>query len=78
MVLNITLKHLALLRKKMNNLTGFSYYSEVTINNLVVRKGYRGKSIGIKLIKKTEEYFKNKGFNNINLVTKFWIFLLSL
>lgn len=50
-------------------LTGFSYYSEVTINNLVVKKDYRGQGIGTKLIRKVEEYFKNKGFNNINLVT---------
>ena len=50
-------------------LTGFSYYSEVTINNLVVLKEYRGKGIGTKLIKQVESHFKNKGFNNINLVT---------
>lgn len=50
-------------------LTGVSYYSEVTINNLVVLKKYRGKGIGTKLIRKVEEHFKGKGFNNINLVT---------
>ena len=50
-------------------LTGFSYYSEVTINNLVVRKEYRNKGIGTMLIRRKEEYFKNKGFDNINLVT---------
>ncbi len=50
-------------------ITGFSYYSEITINNVVVKKGYRGKGIGTKLIRKVEEYFEDKGFNNINLVT---------
>ena len=50
-------------------LTGFSYYSEVTINKLIVLKEYRGKGIGTKLIKQVESHFKNKGFNNINLVT---------
>ena len=55
--------------KLVGFITGFSYYSEVTINNVVVRKEYRGKGIGIKLIRKVEKYFEGKGFNNINLVT---------
>ena len=55
--------------KSVGFITGFSYYAEVTINNVVVRKEYRGKGIGTKLIRKVEEYFENKGFNNINLVT---------
>ena len=50
-------------------LTGFSCYSEVTISNLVVLKKYRRKGIGTELIKQVENHFKNKGFNNINLVT---------
>ena len=52
-------------------LTGSSYryYSEATINNLVVKKDYLGQGIGTKLIRKVEECFKNNGFNNINLVT---------
>ncbi len=50
-------------------LTGFSYYSEVTINNLVVLKKYRGNGVGTKLLNQVEEHFKDKGFNNINLVT---------
>ena len=48
---------------------GFSYYAEVTINNLVVRKEYRGKGIGKRLVNLTFNYFKNKNFNNLNLVT---------
>ena len=55
--------------KLIGFITGFSYYSEVTINNLVVQREYRGKGIGTKLIRKVEEYFEGKGFNNINLVT---------
>lgn len=50
-------------------LTGFSYYAEVTINNLVVLREYRSKGVGTKLIKQVVEHFKGKGFNNINLVT---------
>ena len=48
---------------------GFSYYSEVTINNLIVRKEHRGRGIGKKLVNWTFNYFKNKNFNNLNLVT---------
>ena len=55
--------------KLVGSITGFSYYSEITINNLVVRKEYRGKGIGTKLIRTVEKHFANKGFNNINLVT---------
>ncbi len=50
-------------------LTGFSYYAEVQINNLVVLEKYRGQGIGSKLIKQVENYFAGKGFNNINLTT---------
>ena len=55
--------------KSIGFCTGFSYYSEVTINNLVVLKEYRGKGIGTKLVESVEEHFEGKGFNNINLVT---------
>lgn len=50
-------------------LTGFSYYAEVTINNLVVLKKYRNKGTGRKLVKRVVEHFSGKGFNNVNLVT---------
>ena len=50
-------------------LTGFSYYSEITINNLIVLEEYRGQGVGTKLIEHTENYFKDKGFSNISLVT---------
>ncbi len=50
-------------------LTGFRYYSEVTVNNLVVLKNYRGKGIGAALLKQVEQHFNGKSFNNINLVT---------
>ncbi len=50
-------------------LTGYSYYSEITINNLFVLKEYRGRGVGSRLIKMVEQRFKDDGFNNINLVT---------
>lgn len=66
-------KRFAFVAKESNQtvgyLTGFSYYSEVTVNNLVVLKNYRGKGIGAALLKQVEQHFNGKGFNNINLVT---------
>ena len=55
--------------KLVGILTGYSYYSEITINNLFVLKEYRGRGVGSRLIKMVEQRFKDDGFNNINLVT---------
>ncbi len=54
---------------KVGYLTGYSYYSEVTINNIIVIEKYRNKGIGSSLIKRVVDYYKNKNFNNVNLVT---------
>ena len=48
---------------------GHSYYKEVYIDNLIVLAEYRNKHIGTKLIETVENYFENKGFENINLTT---------
>jgi len=50
-------------------ITGHSYYKEVYIADLIVFEQYRNKNIGSKLMKAVEEYFKDKGFENINLTT---------
>lgn len=50
-------------------ITGHSYYKEVHIGDLIVFEQYRNKHIGTKLIEKVENYYKNKGFENINLTT---------
>ena len=50
-------------------ITGHSYYKEVHIGDLIVYEEYRNKHIGTKLVKTVEEYFENKGFENINLTT---------
>ena len=50
-------------------ITGHSYYKEIHISDLIVLEQYRNKKIGSKLIEKVEEYYKNKGFENINLTT---------
>ena len=51
-------------------ITGHSYYKEVYISDLVVLEEYRKNHIGTKLMKTVEDYFKDKGFDNINLTTR--------
>jgi len=48
---------------------GHSYYKEVHIGDLMVNEEYRQQHIGTKLVQTVENYFRNKGFENINLTT---------
>ena len=50
-------------------ITGRSYYKEVRISELIVLERYRYKHFGSKLVEAVEDYFKDKGFENINLTT---------
>ena len=50
-------------------ITGHSYYKEVHIGDLIVYEEHRNKHIGTKLMQSVEEYFKDKGFENMNLTT---------
>ena len=50
-------------------ITGNSYYKEVHISDLIVLEQYRNKHIGTKLMETVENYYKNKGYENINLTT---------
>ena len=50
-------------------ITGYSYYKEVHIGDLIVYEEYRNKHIGTKLVEAVENYFKDKGFENMNLTT---------
>lgn len=50
-------------------ITGFTCYSEVYIDDLVVMENHRGKHVGTQLINAVEEYYKDCGFNNMNLCT---------
>ena len=50
-------------------ITGNSYYIEVHISDLIVLEQYRNKHIGSKLMETVENYYKNKGYENINLTT---------
>lgn len=49
--------------------TGATFFSEIYIDELVVKEAYRGKGIGTRLIKAVQEYFKECGFHNINCCT---------
>lgn len=50
-------------------ITGHSYYKEVFIADLIILEEYRNKHFGTKLLETVENYFKDKGVENINLTT---------
>ena len=50
-------------------ITGNSYYKEVHISDLIILEEYRNRQIGSKLVENVENYYKDKGFENINLTT---------
>ena len=50
-------------------ITGKSYYKEIHISDLIVLEEYRNRHIGSKLIETVENFYRNKGFENINLTT---------
>ena len=50
-------------------ITGHSYYKEVHISDLIILEEYRNKKIGSKLLENVDNYYKDKGFENINLTT---------
>lgn len=51
-------------------LAGHAIFSEVYVSDLVVIHGYRCRGIGTKLLSYVESYFQEKGFANVNLVTR--------
>lgn len=50
-------------------IAGATYFSEVYIDELIVKEEKRGEDIGTKLLSTVEEYYKNSGFNNMNTIT---------
>ena len=50
-------------------ITGATFFSEIYIDELVVKETYRGKGIGTQLVNEIQEYYKEYGFNNINCCT---------
>ena len=55
--------------KLMGIIVGHSYYKEVHITDLIVMEEYRGQGVGSELIRKVEQEFSGRGFENINLTT---------
>lgn len=50
-------------------ISGATYFSEIYIDELVIKEVYRGKGIGTRLIYAVEKFFDGKGFSNINCCT---------
>lgn len=50
-------------------LTAFTAFAEVYVDDIWVELAYRKHGIGKKLLVELEHCFRNKGYNNINLVT---------
>ena len=55
--------------KVIGIITGNTYYKEIHISDLIVLEEYRNKKVGTKLVKAVEDFYKDKGFENINLTT---------
>ena len=49
--------------------SGATCFSEIYIDELVVKEAYRGQGIGTRLIEAVEKYYKGCGFQNINCCT---------
>ena len=49
--------------------TGAAFFSEIYMDELVVKEAHRGKGIGTRLIQAVEEFYAGQGFNNINCCT---------
>ncbi len=50
-------------------LNAYTAFAEIYINDIWVDNAHRAKGYGRQLIRALETQFKNKGYNNINLVT---------
>lgn len=50
-------------------LNAYTAYAEIYLDDILVEINYRNLGIGKKLLAALENYFKGKGYNNINLVT---------
>ena len=50
-------------------INAYTAFSEIYVDDIWVDSIHRGKGYGRKLLQALEDHFKEKGFNNINLVT---------
>ena len=53
----------------MGIIVGHSYYKEIHITDLIVMEEYRNKGVGTELIKRVEQEFQGRNFENINVTT---------
>ncbi len=72
--IEVNYKKFSLVLREDNNevvgvLNAYTAFSEIYIDDMWVSRSHRGKGHGRKLIESLENYFKGRGFNNINLVT---------
>ena len=51
----------------MGIIVGHSYYKEIHITDLIVMEEYRNKGVGTELIKRVEQEFQGRNFENINV-----------
>ncbi len=70
----VNYKPFALVLKSAQNhvigvLNAYTAFAEIYIDDMWVNEAYRSRGYGRKLIAKLEDHFKDKGYNNINLVT---------
>ena len=49
--------------------SGAAFFSEIYIDELVVKNIFRGKGIGTQLISTLETFYAGQGYNNMNLIT---------
>lgn len=66
-------KPFAIIAKENENVigiaTGYTAFSEIYVDDLLVLPDYRRKGVGRALLHQVEAHFQNQNFTNINLVT---------
>lgn len=56
-------------QKIIGAITGWAYYNEVHIGDLIVDEGHRGRGLGKRLVSAVENCYKGKGYDVITLTT---------
>lgn len=56
-------------KEEVGVLSAYTCFSEIHVDDLWVASEHRGKGYGKQLLEALEDHYKDKGFNNINLVT---------
>lgn len=71
--IDVNYKKISIVAKKNGTPIGvvnaYTAFAEVYVDDIWVDTSFRSQGYGRKLLQELENYFKGKGFNNINLVT---------